>query len=81
MARKSPQVGIAQETAKVGNARTVGVPFPHEPRLSVCRCGHSGNTASSQHEAHFSAGHGRCRVEGCDCGQFTWAGRAENTAV
>ena len=39
---------------------------------SVCTCGHLGDGSDSDH-GPFD-GHGACRVEGCDCQQFTWAG-------
>jgi hypothetical protein len=43
---------------------------------SACACGHDGDGPHSAHgsEFRFSIGHGPCKVVGCDCKQFTWAG-------
>lgn len=39
---------------------------------SICSCGHLGDGVNSQHQDTFQAGHGRCRMPGCDCSRFTW---------
>lgn len=44
-----------------------------EPK-SHCTCGHSGDGANSDHYDSFQLGHGRCKIPGCKCGHFTWAG-------
>ena len=74
---RNPQVGVAQELAKEENMKAVSVPFPHAPRLSICGCGHTGNTEKSEHAPRFALGHGECLVFGCKCQQFTWTGWAD----
>ncbi len=39
---------------------------------SVCDCGHIGDKENSDHDTRFQAGHGACKIDGCDCQQFTW---------
>jgi len=53
------------------------VPAPGTPRLAVCACGHTGNTARSRHAERFSPGHGECMAKDCKCKQFTWVGWAK----
>ena len=39
---------------------------------SLCSCGHSGDGEPGDHGP--LDGHGACRVPGCDCKHFIWAG-------
>ena len=39
---------------------------------SICDCGHIGDKEASEHHDRFQAGHGPCKMEGCECQQFTW---------
>jgi len=39
---------------------------------SICTCGHTGDGPNSQHADRYGLGHGACKVEGCNCKQFTW---------
>ena len=51
---------------------------------SLCNCDHTGDGPNSQHSTResgkglsspsFDEGHGKCNVEGCTCGCFTWKG-------
>jgi hypothetical protein len=41
---------------------------------SLCSCGHSGDGAYSQHRDILQRGHGACKVKGCTCELFSWAG-------
>jgi hypothetical protein len=43
-----------------------------KPFKSVCVCGHIGGCLVSEHEDTIEPGHGRCKVKGCPCMQFTW---------
>lgn len=51
---------------KVGTLQAFGAIGPK----SVCRCGHLGDGARSDHGGLI--GHGPCAKPGCDCGKFTW---------
>jgi hypothetical protein len=46
---------------------------PAEVIGSLCACGHVGDASEplTQHEG--MTGHGRCKIRGCMCKQFTWA--------
>jgi len=50
------------------------MPENYQKAKSMCDCGHHGDGPNSDHEDHFQFGHGRCKVSGCDCIQFTWVG-------
>jgi hypothetical protein len=39
--------------------------------LGKCECGHSGGRENSSHD---DEGHGKCKIEGCPCKNFTWVG-------
>ena len=40
---------------------------------SFCSCGHLGDGRHSDHmNTPFEYGHGKCKVDGCSCKQFTW---------
>ena len=45
---------------------------------SICACGHTGDGGNSQHLDGLQRGHGRCKVDGCNCAQFTWVGWTEH---
>lgn len=51
-----------------------GVNRLKEGGASVCTCGHLGDGPNSQHHDTLAHGHGGCKVKGCKCGKFTWAG-------
>jgi len=49
--------------------------YSAEHPKSKCACGHTGDGGNSQHDnALFELGHGACKVPGCKCKRFTWAG-------
>ena len=52
--------------------RILDVLMKHKAK-SVCVCGHVGDGEHTAHFDTFQFGHGACKVEGCDCQQFTWA--------
>lgn len=61
---------------KISRKVPEGVPY-YGPK-SICKCGHVGDGTISQHHGSVIApGHGGCKVEGCNCIQFTWAGWTE----
>lgn len=41
---------------------------------SKCTCGHNGDGPGSQHKDGGNAGHEHCKVKGCPCPKFVWAG-------
>ena len=40
--------------------------------LSLCKCGHTGDGANSQHGDFYQKGHGECTL--CLCSHFHWVG-------
>lgn len=52
--------------------KTNQLPSEYQSPKSWCFCGHQGDGPASQHGG--INGHGACKVEGCDCQQFTWKG-------
>lgn len=60
--------------------RIAPAPIP-APNLSICTCGHTGNTQESFHAPRFADGHGACIVPGCLCRQFTWERRATDDEI
>jgi hypothetical protein len=51
--------------------------FSESAPKSICRCGHTGDGANSEHAGLIARGHGRCLAPGCDCEKFSWAGPTE----
>jgi hypothetical protein len=47
--------------------------YKHRAPMSLCRCGHTGDGANSEHAPTFEPGHGLCTAPGCKCEKFTWA--------
>ena len=45
---------------------------PYYGPKSICSCGHTGDGRYTQHKDRIAAGHGACKVKGCECKQFTW---------
>ncbi len=41
---------------------------------AVCTCEHLGDGSDSEHQDNLEEGHGACRVKGCKCARFVWAG-------
>jgi hypothetical protein len=44
---------------------------------SICKCGHTGDGANSQHAGELARGHGSCLAPDCKCEKFSWAGSTE----
>jgi hypothetical protein len=58
----------------IKRAKVIATTSPQTVIGSLCECGHVGDAEEPISQHAGMSGHGRCRIRGCKCEQFTWAG-------